>query len=86
MKPTTAFDVVLQTQILALLKTTTATKNMAMILISHDLNLVKQYTQIMWSLNQGQVEEQVAADWKFYTSQNCIYTKFTNHDFDKLYR
>lgn len=52
-EPTTALDVVLQTQILALLKKLQQQRNMAMILISHDLNLVKQYTDHVVVLNQG---------------------------------
>jgi microcin C transport system ATP-binding protein len=42
-EPTTALDVTLQAQILNLLKTLQQKRNMAMILISHDLNLVKRY-------------------------------------------
>jgi len=42
-EPTTALDVTLQAQILALLKSLQQSRKMAMILISHDLNLVHRY-------------------------------------------
>ena len=57
-EPTTALDVMLQVQILALLKKLQQQRNMAMILISHDLNLVKRYADHVLVLNQGKVEEQ----------------------------
>lgn len=41
-EPTTALDVILQTQILELLKSLQSKYGMALILISHDLNLVRQ--------------------------------------------
>ncbi|MFI8040784.1 ATP-binding cassette domain-containing protein, partial [Acinetobacter baumannii] len=42
-EPTTALDVILQTQILELLKSLQSKYGMALILISHDLNLVRRY-------------------------------------------
>jgi microcin C transport system ATP-binding protein len=79
-EPTTALDVVLQTQILALLKKQQQ-RNMAMILISHDLNLVKQYTDHVVVLNQGQVEEQ-GSTTEIFTHPKTAYTRnLLNHDF-----
>jgi microcin C transport system ATP-binding protein len=57
-EPTTALDVTLQAQILNLLKTLQQKRNMAMILISHDLNLVKRYADQVIVMNKGGVEEQ----------------------------
>ena len=57
-EPTTALDVTLQAQILKLLKSLQKTRNMAMILISHDLNLVRQYSDQVIVMNKGKVEEQ----------------------------
>ncbi|MDR0069601.1 ATP-binding cassette domain-containing protein, partial [Acinetobacter sp. 11520] len=44
-EPTTALDVVLQIQILELLKSLQSKYGMALILISHDLNLVHRYAE-----------------------------------------
>lgn len=57
-EPTTALDVTLQHEILALLNTLKLEHNMAMILISHDLNLVKRYSDNVIVMRQGQTIEQ----------------------------
>lgn len=57
-EPTTALDVTLQHEILALLNNLKSEHNMAMILISHDLNLVKRYSDDIIVMRQGQTIEQ----------------------------
>lgn len=57
-EPTTALDVMLQVQILDLLKSLQQRHKMAMILISHDLNLVKHYADDVVVIHQGRVIEQ----------------------------
>jgi len=57
-EPTTALDVTLQHEILALLDDLKRKHNMAMILISHDLNLVKRYSDEVIVMRQGQTIEQ----------------------------
>ena len=57
-EPTTALDVTLQHEILALLNDLKRERNMAMILISHDLNLVKRYSDDIIVMRQGQTIEQ----------------------------
>lgn len=57
-EPTTALDVTLQHEILALLNNLKREHNMAMILISHDLNLVKRYSDEIIVMRQGQTIEQ----------------------------
>lgn len=57
-EPTTALDVTLQHEILALLNALKLEHNMAMILISHDLNLVKRYSDKIIVMRQGQTIEQ----------------------------
>ncbi len=57
-EPTTALDVTLQHEILALLNRLKSEHNMAMILISHDLNLVKRYSDEIIVMRQGQTIEQ----------------------------
>ncbi|OLF34945.1 microcin ABC transporter ATP-binding protein [Psychrobacter sp. C 20.9] len=57
-EPTTALDVTLQHEILALLDDLKYQHNMAMILISHDLNLVRRYSDDVIVMRQGQTIEQ----------------------------
>jgi microcin C transport system ATP-binding protein len=57
-EPTTALDVTLQHEILALLNSLKSERDMAMILISHDLNLVKRYSDEIIVMRQGQTIEQ----------------------------
>ncbi|WP_336143646.1 ABC transporter ATP-binding protein [Acinetobacter sp. 102] len=80
-EPTTALDVVLQAQILTLLKRVQQQRKMAIILISHDLNLVKHYADQVVVLNQGQVEEQGEVQ-KIFTYPETSYTQhLLNHNF-----
>ena len=57
-EPTTALDVTLQHEILELLNALKRQHNMAMILISHDLNLVRSYSDEVIVMRQGQTIEQ----------------------------
>ena len=57
-EPTTALDVTLQHEILALLDDLKRQHDMAMILISHDLNLVRRYSDEVVVMRQGQTIEQ----------------------------
>ncbi len=57
-EPTTALDVTLQHEILTLLDDLKRQHNMAMILISHDLNLVRRYSDEVIVMRQGQTIEQ----------------------------
>nr|WP_227526485.1 dipeptide ABC transporter ATP-binding protein [Psychrobacter sp. Marseille-P5312] len=57
-EPTTALDVTLQHEILELLDKLKRQHQMAMILISHDLNLVKRYSDNVIVMCQGQTIEQ----------------------------
>ena len=57
-EPTTALDVTLQHEILALLDSLKRERHMAMMLISHDLNLVRRYSDDIIVMRQGQTIEQ----------------------------
>lgn len=57
-EPTTALDVTLRHEILGLLNRLKNERGMAMILISHDLNLVKRYSDNLIVMQQGKVMEQ----------------------------
>ncbi|WP_180057315.1 ABC transporter ATP-binding protein [Acinetobacter sp. YH12227] len=82
-EPTTALDVTLQAQILNLLKSLQQQRNMAMILISHDLNLVKRYAEHVIVMNRGQVVEQGDVQ-EIFEQPTQAYTKnLLDHDFGK---
>jgi len=57
-EPTTALDVTVQQQILELLSSLQARLGMALLLISHDLNLVKQIAQRVYVMRQGNIVEE----------------------------
>lgn len=57
-EPTTALDVTTQQQILDLLRSLQTSLNMALILITHDLNLVRRLAQDVVVMCQGEVVEQ----------------------------
>jgi microcin C transport system ATP-binding protein len=57
-EPTTALDVILQRQLLELIKQLQQQRQMALLLISHDLNLIHQYSDDVIVLQSGQVVEQ----------------------------
>lgn len=80
-EPTTALDVTLQAQILKLLKSLQKSHKMAMILISHDLNLVRKYADQVIVMHQGQTVEQGAVE-QIFNAPTQDYTKdLLNHDF-----
>lgn len=80
-EPTTALDVTLQAQVLNLLQLLIQNRKMAMLLISHDLNLVKHYADQVIVMNQGVVEEQGAVK-DIFAQPKAIYTQqLLNHDF-----
>lgn len=80
-EPTTALDVTLQAQILKLLQSLQQRRQMAMILVSHDLNLVKRYADEVIVMNKGMVEEQGNVEQIFNTPQSCYTQDLLNHDF-----
>ncbi|WP_201557763.1 ABC transporter ATP-binding protein [Psychrobacter sp. 72-O-c] len=57
-EPTTALDITLQHEILALLDSLKRVHNMAMVLISHDLNIVRRYSDEIIVMRQGQTIEE----------------------------
>lgn len=80
-EPTTALDVTLQAQILHLLKSLQQSRNMAMILISHDLNLVHRYADQVIVMNKGMVEEQGSVAEIFNNPKQAYTRDLLNHDF-----
>ncbi len=80
-EPTTALDVTLQAQILKLLKSLQQSRKMAMILISHDLNLVRRYADQVIVMNKGIVEEQGSVTEIFQHPKQAYTRDLLNHDF-----
>lgn len=56
-EPTTALDVTIQAQILDLLKDLQQRFNMALLLITHDLGIVRRMAQRVYVMNQGEIVE-----------------------------
>ena len=73
-EPTTALDVTIQAQILALLKDLQAELGMAMLLITHDLGIVRKFAERVYVMQKGEVVESGAAKAVFETPQHP-YTK-----------
>ena len=73
-EPTTALDVTLQHEILGLLDRLKRERGMAMLLISHDLNLVRRYSDSIIVMQAGKVMEQGVTDDIFANPQHA-YTK-----------
>lgn len=80
-EPTTALDVTLQTQVLNLLKHLIEQRDMAMILISHDLNLVRRYADHVVVMNQGVVVEQGDVEQIFNHPHDAYTKNLLDHDF-----
>ena len=57
-EPTTALDVTLQAQILRLLKTEQQRLGMALLLITHDLTIVRKVADRVYVMNAGQIVEE----------------------------
>jgi microcin C transport system ATP-binding protein len=73
-EPTTALDVSLRGQILALLDSLQAKHNMAVLLITHDLNMVRRFAQRVVVMENGLVVEQGAVAQVLSQPQHA-YTK-----------
>ena len=73
-EPTTALDVTVQLKILELLKELQAKLGMALLLISHDLNLVRRIAQKVCVMQQGVIVEQASCEALFNNPQHA-YTK-----------
>ena len=73
-EPTTALDVTVQAQILALLKELTREANSAMILITHDLGVVARYADRVVVMYGGRIVETAPAR-ALYKTPNHPYTR-----------
>ena len=73
-EPTTALDVTVQAQILALLKEIQKRRGMAMLFITHDLGIVRRIADRVCVMTKGEIVEQGAVDVVF-THPTHIYTQ-----------
>ena len=73
-EPTTAVDVTIQAQIMKLLRELQAELGMAILLISHDLTLVRKMAREVAVMQQGKVVEQSATEGLFTAPQHA-YTR-----------
>jgi len=64
-EPTTALDVTVQKQVLELIKSLQKKMQMSVILISHDLNVVRHYADDMVVMHQGEIVEHGKIDEVF---------------------
>jgi peptide/nickel transport system ATP-binding protein len=69
-EPTTALDVIVQAQILVLLRNLQRTKKMAMILITHDLSLVAEMCDRVAIIYGGQIVEYASASKIFHNPKH----------------
>ena len=69
-EPTTALDVTIQAQILALLRALQARFGMAILLITHDLGIVRQLADRVYVMSTGQIVEHNATEGLFTAPQH----------------
>jgi len=74
-EPTTALDVTIQAQILALLKRLKDELSMALLLITHDLNVVRKMAERVCVMNDGEIVEAAETERIFTDARH----PYTNH-------
>jgi peptide/nickel transport system ATP-binding protein len=73
-EPTTALDVTVQAQILNLIKDLKAKYGMAVILITHDLTIVRQFSEYVYVMQAGEVKEHNRTE-EIFTNPQHPYTQ-----------
>jgi peptide/nickel transport system ATP-binding protein len=74
-EPTTALDVTVQAQILNLIRDLQKTHGMAVILITHDLTVVRQFSDYVYVMRRGEVKEHNATEALFQNPRH----EYTQH-------
>jgi len=69
-EPTTALDVTIQAQILELLRDLQREMGMAMLLITHDLGIVRRMAERVYVMQRGQIVEEQATEALFASPQH----------------
>ncbi|WCK03866.1 ABC transporter ATP-binding protein [Agrobacterium tumefaciens] len=73
-EPTTALDVTVQAQILNLIRDLQQKRGMAVVLITHDLTIVKQFSDYVYVMQHGEMREHNTTEKLFEAPQHA-YTK-----------
>ena len=73
-EPTTALDVTVQAQILNLIKDLKSKYGMAVVLITHDLTIVRQFSDYVYVMQNGEVKEHNRTEALFQNPQHA-YTR-----------
>jgi peptide/nickel transport system ATP-binding protein len=73
-EPTTALDVTVQAEILNLIKALKEKTGMAVILITHDLTVVRQFADYVYVMQHGEVREEGPTE-RIFTAPQHPYTK-----------
>jgi len=73
-EPTTALDVTVQAQILNLIRELQKRYGMAVILITHDLTIVRQFSDYVYVMQQGEVKEHNVTEGLFQSPRHA-YTR-----------
>ncbi len=73
-EPTTALDVTVQAQILNLIKDLKSKYGMAVILITHDLTIVRQFSDYVYVMQNGTVQEHNTTE-ELFTNPQHSYTR-----------
>nr|WP_295983793.1 ABC transporter ATP-binding protein [uncultured Agrobacterium sp.] len=73
-EPTTALDVTVQAQILNLIRDLQKKRGMAVILITHDLTIVKQFSDYVYVMQHGEMREHNTTE-KLFEAPQHPYTK-----------
>ncbi|WP_425960490.1 ABC transporter ATP-binding protein [Rhizobium nepotum] len=73
-EPTTALDVTVQAQILNLIRDLQKKRGMAVVLITHDLTIVKQFSDYVYVMQHGEMREHNTTQ-RLFEAPNDPYTK-----------
>ncbi len=83
-EPTTALDVTVQLQILLLLEKLQKEFSMAVLLITHDLNLVRRFADHVCVMQEGNIVEQSAVAQLFGSPQHPYTIKLLNSEPERI--
>ena len=73
-EPTTALDVTVQKKVLSIMKDVISRKKMSMLLISHNLGVVREFADKIYVIYQGTILEEGSTE-KIFNSPGHIYTQ-----------
>ena len=73
-EPTTALDVTVQKKVLSIMKDVISQKKMSMLLISHNLGVVREFADKIYVIYQGTILEEGSTE-KIFNSPGHIYTQ-----------